>query len=196
MNNEKMREEFEAWMISGWAGSGTFENRMSNADAVAKREVDCAWQAWQAATAATQRNAMDVAEAVLLAMAARIETLERGRDAARNFGNCAKLELERVQAERDQARLEGWRTARDQSHKACTEYAENLVHGNVDRAIGADRCASTIRAMQPPAEWSDHVEHNLEMVPIAIRGDASGAIFEWPHDDGFGGGLTERNRDG
>lgn len=76
----------------------------------------------------------------------------------------------------DAARLEGFEAAREIAHAACVEFAEShLVASYIERAIGADRCASAIRAMKPSTPRS----------PVADP-------QPWPHPDGFAGGLTEK----
>lgn len=146
-------------------------------------------------------------EMVRLAREAGISLRYDGDAGCDVFGEESIDVLERFAAlSADAARLEGWQAAREAAHKACTEYAESRVQGNIERAIGADRCASSIRAMQPPAEWGDigipapcRISYVLTEKgrELANRiGDKYRSVAIWPHPDGFAGGLTERNEHG
>lgn len=65
MGNEKMREAFEKWCREGTL----FTDWSKRPDGQYQRlHVQDAWLSWQAATAATQRDAMAVAEAVRIAL--------------------------------------------------------------------------------------------------------------------------------
>lgn len=102
--------------------------------------------------------------------------------------------IDQLRKQRDTARLEGWQAAREMAAKVCSEEADGwdavrhngltLIHQIANDE--ARKCATLIRAMQPPSEWQC-----AEVTPAC--GDAPN--IEWKHPDGFGGGLTERRID-
>ncbi|WP_024302573.1 hypothetical protein [Pseudogulbenkiania sp. MAI-1] len=89
---------------------------------------------------------------IVLAMVARIEELER---------------------EHHTARLEGFHTARLMAARQCDSVAAEFY------SAAANRCASGIRAMQPPAEWSGVTDVESSR-PVTSPTEA-----DWPHPDGF-----------
>lgn len=164
---------------------------------------------------------------------ARIAELERERDAAVEARREAQMETQLAREARNRsgveagkemrkqvkaARLEGWRAAR--------ETAANLA----EQKLGVGWIKRDIRAMQPPAEWSEscscgdrypagsdgalHIAkegkcenchaaspkpaewagaqngQNTPESPVIIGNGVGG---NWPHPDGFAGGLTERS---
>lgn len=58
MSEKNEREAFEAWLVSGYLVGGTFEQHYRLMDLVGKREVECAWKAWQARAALTPHRQM------------------------------------------------------------------------------------------------------------------------------------------
>lgn len=99
--------------------------------------------------------------ATVLAMAARIEELERDRHAAR---------------------LEGFRLAQDMAASVAMNAPITSNELTYDAKAVSFHASAKIRAMQPPAEWCDMG------FPI------SAPSADWPHPDGFAGGLTEKQK--
>ena len=88
----------------------------------------------------------------LLAMIARIEELEHTHDAVQ---------------------LAGFRAAQEMAAKQCDKLAEEFY------SAAANRCAGSIRAMQPPTSWD-------AIASIATDGQPSRPVeADWPHPDGF-----------
>lgn len=115
-------------------------------------------------------------------------------------------ELER---DRDTGRLDGWNAAREQAaHLIETEIALANARKVPVAAGGLVAGSRAIRAMNPPSEWQcaelppvcGAAPNDQRLSADEIKAMVGEEDFRkkviWPHDDGFGGGLTERNRNG
>lgn len=90
--------------------------------------------------------------------------------------------IEELERDRHAARLEGFRLAREMAAKACDFMQYFRLEGFAKREATNKDCAAVIRNLLPPGEWFD------------IGNTISPTVAEWPHPDGFAGGLTEQQK--
>ena len=135
-----------------------------------------------------------------------LDELDRLRDQVRQHEAFQQLANASEQQRLNDARLEGWRLAQQQAADKCQELEnESSVCNMID---GAD-CADAIRALHPPAEWSSSEQCGAapnasdcqkcgahknsgsycNKYPCPFDNPAAYKAQEWPHNDGFGGGL-------
>lgn len=130
MNEQKMHEAFEAWYgdiysryaLRSWNG-GTYENQ----------DTELAWQSWQAATAATQRDAMAVAEAV--------ESAFRRQCIKMNIQPLPAVDLAAIVAALPPAQ-----TAPDATLVVAADNALRHIAGQYDIATGLPAMSATVAA--------------------------------------------------
>lgn len=105
-----------------------------------------------ATTSADNGTPVPTDPAMLLALISRIEELERTHDTAR---------------------LAGFKAAQEMAARQCDTLAEEFY------SAAAIRCASSVRAMQPPEPWDAITGETSDRHPLRP------IEAEWPHPDGF-----------